>query len=551
MKRNNFVSGAFISTFFVIICKIVGLLYVIPFYAIIGEDGGALYSYAYTIYSLFLTLSSQGIPVAMSKIVSEYDTLNYQWSKEETYKIIKKLMISLAAVWFALMMLFSRQIAYMIIGDGTGGNSIQDVALVIRCISSALIVSAALAAIKGYYSGHKFITQYAFSNVIEQLVRVGYILLSSYVASKIFHLSSAQIVGISLLGATIGGLAADFYLLNKRKNNKELFNLGAEKSVSEYRITPKTILKKVVREAVPFVIIDFVRSIFSMVDTFTLNGALTSLGYTLANSEYILSVITTWGSKLNMIIIAFEAGLTVSLIPNISSSFVRGNMKDVNDKINQSFQMIFLINLPMVVGLNLLATPVWSIFYGYNSLGISLFRLYVFQALTFSLYSIAIDSAQIMGNTKLALTSLFGGFILKAVLNVPFINLCAAIGIPAEHAPTILTMMIQVLTVLFISLIQTRLYFLNFRQSIEPIAKTIAIAAIMFVALKLIGIRLPVDILAGRKNYFSLSLIYALIGGAIYITASYRIGLVNQVFGFNVAEKIKSFLGSKFNKKKN
>jgi len=68
MKKNGFLGGAFVSTFCIILCKIVGLLYVIPFYSIIGTQGGTLYSYAYTIYSLFLTLSSQGIPVAIVKL---------------------------------------------------------------------------------------------------------------------------------------------------------------------------------------------------------------------------------------------------------------------------------------------------------------------------------------------------------------------------------------------------------------------------------------------------------------------------------------------------
>ena len=94
MKKNGFLSGAFVSTAGVIICKIIGLLYVIPFYQIIGTQGGALYSYAYTIYSLFLTLSSQGIPVAMSKIVSEYNAKNYQWSKEKAYRMVRNLMVA-------------------------------------------------------------------------------------------------------------------------------------------------------------------------------------------------------------------------------------------------------------------------------------------------------------------------------------------------------------------------------------------------------------------------------------------------------------------------
>ena len=69
--------GAFIATFGVVITKIIGILYVIPFYKIIGEQGGALYGYAYNIYSIFLGISTAGIPLAISKITSEYNTLGY------------------------------------------------------------------------------------------------------------------------------------------------------------------------------------------------------------------------------------------------------------------------------------------------------------------------------------------------------------------------------------------------------------------------------------------------------------------------------------------
>ena len=82
MKKNNFIDGAIISTLCLIICKILGLIYVIPFYKIIGTQGGALYSYAYSIYAVFLNLSTIGIPSAIAKIISEYDTLSYKYLKE-------------------------------------------------------------------------------------------------------------------------------------------------------------------------------------------------------------------------------------------------------------------------------------------------------------------------------------------------------------------------------------------------------------------------------------------------------------------------------------
>ena len=86
-KKNSFMQGAFIATFGIVLCKIIGILYVIPFYAIIGEQGGALYGYAYNIYSIFLGISTAGIPLAMSKLISEYNTLGYIKTKERAFRL--------------------------------------------------------------------------------------------------------------------------------------------------------------------------------------------------------------------------------------------------------------------------------------------------------------------------------------------------------------------------------------------------------------------------------------------------------------------------------
>ena len=77
MKKNNFFEGSFIATLGIVVCKIIGLLYVIPFYAMISSKGATLYSFAYSIYTVFLSLSTSGIPIAMSKLVSEYNSLEY------------------------------------------------------------------------------------------------------------------------------------------------------------------------------------------------------------------------------------------------------------------------------------------------------------------------------------------------------------------------------------------------------------------------------------------------------------------------------------------
>ena len=98
MKKESFVKGTFIATLAIIITKIIGVIYVIPFYKIIGTQGGALYAYAYNVYQIFLSVSTAGIPIAISKLVSEYNTLEMVDAKNRVYKVGKKLLLFISLI---------------------------------------------------------------------------------------------------------------------------------------------------------------------------------------------------------------------------------------------------------------------------------------------------------------------------------------------------------------------------------------------------------------------------------------------------------------------
>ena len=127
MKKSNFITGTFIATLSVILVKILGMLYVVPFYIIVGSKGGALYSYAYNIYLIFLSISSAGIPSAISKIISEYNAVGNMEAKTRAYKIGRKLIGYISLITFVLLFIFAEEIGALILGDLQGGNTIKDV----------------------------------------------------------------------------------------------------------------------------------------------------------------------------------------------------------------------------------------------------------------------------------------------------------------------------------------------------------------------------------------------------------------------------------------
>src|SRR5699024_5224988 len=120
------------------------------------------------------------------------------------------------------------------------------------------------------------------------------------------------------------------------------------------------------------------------------------IGYTTAQAESIMSVVSTWGLKINMIIVSISTGLMVSLIPNLTASFVKNDMDDVRRKINQTLQWLLFFTIPMTLGLSLLAEPVWNIFYGASEFGPSVYQYYVFVALATTLFTASVTILQLL-----------------------------------------------------------------------------------------------------------------------------------------------------------
>ncbi len=540
MKKSSFMEGAFIATFSILICKIIGLLYVIPFYGIIGNKGGALYSYAYSIYAIFLSLSTCGVPLAISKSISEYNELGYHKTKKRTLKAGKTIILSLGILSFVILMIFAPQIAYLIIGDVQGGNTIADVSFAIRMVSLSVLVVPILSVTRGYLNGHKMLMPTSISEVIEQVVRVLVIVLGSYFVIKVLNLPVNIAVYVALVGATVGAVVALLYLKRKMRKNKDSIK---EESEHDPVLTTKEIYKKIIFYALPFVIIDLVRSAYGMVDSFTVVKSMVNLGYDVAVAETTIGVLNTWASKLNMIVASVALGLVTSLIPNIAGSFAKGDMKDVNHKINQSYKSLLFIVLPMSIGLSFLAQPVWVSFYGYDVLSINIFRFYILQAIIYCVYTVALNMAQTMNKTGISLGALFGSFILKMILNVPMMNLLYSIGIEAYYSTIITNILVQGGATIFIILALKKQHKFSYRDTFKPFFKTsislIAMLTVLFLMTQVIPLTTT-----SRLSSILIIIPYALIGALVYLFVAHKLKLIDDIFGSkfikNIFDKIKS-----------
>lgn len=536
MKKNSFIEGTIFASLSFLIIKFLGAIYVIPFYAIVGELGGALYSYAYTIYSLIINICTIGIPHAISKIISEYNTLEMYEAKERTFKIGNKIMVVLSTVLFLLMFIFAKQTAYIFIGDiDSTGNSIEDVVLVIRSISFCLLIVPYLAVKRGYLQGQKFITVSTTGEVIEQVVRVAFILVGSYLAINVFHAKTSIGVAIAVFGAFVAGLAAYIYLDVKIRKNKKEFNMPSKNQKD--KVSDKTILKKIVSFSIPLMIVSITTDLYNMTDLSLIIRGLGYLGYSGKVAETIGSVMATWASKICLIVNAITFGLTINIIPHMSSSYVKKDYKAINNQFIKSIAMVIVIGLPMSIGISLLANEVYYIFYGASEYGGIILRLLPYSIMLGNINMVVNTTLQSLDKFKTIYISTFTGLITNALLDIPLMILCDKIGIYPYYGAIISTMIGTSLS-LTISLrkLKKDMNF-EYKELLNIMKKAILpLASMIIVVLILEHFISP--LFTTRITSIITCLICAVVGAIIYGVISYKNNLLYSSLGEEYVDQI-------------
>ena len=538
LKKNSFIEGTIIATICIVIVKILGMFYVIPFYAIVTSAGAALYAYAYNIYGLFLEIATAGIPNAVSKIINEFNTLNRQEAKIRAFKIGKRLLSVIAVLAFLILFIFAPQIAHLIIGDLTGGNTIEDVTFVIRCVSFALLVFPFLSVSRGFFQGHNIISVSSVSQVIEQLARVIVIICGSYIALKWLHLDLTTAVGVAVFGAFVGGLCALIYVYGKLKHNKKELALDEKFEVRD-EITNREIIKRIIKYAIPIVIVSIAFTIYNNVDMILVLRTMNYLGWDAADVEFIASGVSTWAPKISIVITSVVLGLSASLIPNMVEAYTLKKYDEVNHKFNKSLQIILFISLPMCVGISLLASSIWTVFYGYNSLGTSILAVAIFAPLFSNLYTVCNHTLQSMNKFKWVYISSISGILLNAILDVPFMLLFDVIGLPAYWGATLATVVGFSVTVLIAMVYLRKAFHFQYADTKNTLLKILVPLIVMIVVVVLMKLFIPVNYDSRFACVMYIAVI-AVVGALSYFIVSHKMGLMDDILGKNYLQKFKN-----------
>ena len=541
MKKNTFVKGALITTLGVIFTKILGILYVIPFHALIGEKGGALYGYAYTVYSVFISLASAGIPLAISKLVSEYQTLGYYNVQKRVFLLARQLAIIFGIICFLIIVIFAPLFAKLILGDITGGNSLEDVVFVLRVIGTAILVVPVLGVYRGYFEGHRFMSPPSISQVLEQLLRVLIIIFGSLFAVRVFNLNLSTTVGIALFGATAGAIVSYLYLVDKKKKNESKFNEKI-RNINEPIVTNKEILRKIFIYAFPFIMIDIFKSLYNYVDLISVvKGLVKYAEFSVDNAETIYSMISTWGQKFNMIIFAISTGIIVSLIPSLTESFVKKDNDDIDKRATQGLNMLLFLIIPMTLGISFLSKPIWTLFYGNSIYGPSVLSYFIFEGLFIALFTCMITVLQVIKDYKMVFISLLSGVLIKIIFNNTFILSFYQIGLPAYYGIITATILGYIISTIICMVTLYSKHNIKFKNTFNYFIEMMIGSILMIIVLFILSLIIPIYSKVRIVNLFII-LLYALVGATVYFIYVYKVKLLSNIFGRNFINKIKNII---------
>ncbi len=541
-NKNTFITGAFITSFGIIISKILGVIYVIFFHSIVGEEGGALYGYAYTVYNFFMSVASLGIPLSISKMVSEYQALGYYQTKKRLFVLAKRIAILLGFVSFLLTVFLAPVITPIIVGKASVEH-IRDVIFVIRISGIALLIVPVLSIYRGYFEGHRLFVPPSVSQVLEQFFRVIVILLGSFLAIKVFHLSISTGVGVALFGATVGGIVAYVYLGYQYFTKRKIFHNKIRK-VEEPIIKNEEIIRKVFFYSIPFIAIDFFKSLYHIVDMFQVVRGLVSFQYTLKDAEIIYSILSTWASKFTMIILAISSGVIVSIIPHLTEEILKKKNKEKEETIHDALNVFLFLAIPITFGISFLARGVWTLFYGDSVYGVSVLSFSIFIGLFMGLFTILVIILQLFKDYKGVFISLISGFLFKLLFNSYLLSSFHQMSLPAYYGVIFSSILGYFLSSIICIVYLKKKYSISIQKVLKNVIDILIGSLLMIGLLYLLHFLIPIYSTNRILNLLILAL-YGIIGGGFYLLISNKIQLFQRVFKKNLFVFFRSIFSKK------
>jgi len=524
--------GTFILTLGTIISKVLGLFYVIPFYAIVKEHGTALYSFSYIPYTIFISIATAGVPLAVSKFIAKYNAMEEYAVGRKLFKSGLVVMLASGVISFLIMYITAPFLAEISISSNKKDLeiSVEDVTTVIRAVSFALIVVPFMSLIRGFFQGHQSMGPSAVSQVVEQIVRIVFLLAGAYVVLNWLNGSMVTAVSVATFAAFIGALGSlailGWYWFKRKPHLDEL--LKEDKGTLE--ISLKDIYKEILLYAAPFVFVGIANPLFQFIDQITFSRAMGSIGLE-DQAQAAFSVLNFESHKLVIIPVSLATAFSLTLVPSITKSFVENDRVGMRRQLDQTFQVLMYLTVPATVGLALLAEPMFTVFYEHKDLGTEVLRTYAPVAILFALYSVTAAILQGINEQRFTILSLLTGLLVKLSLNIPLIKLFQTQG-------AVLSTALGYTAAIVINMLVIKTFA---RYPMGFVARRIALIIVfsgLMAGVTMAFYQVLVPFLSPASKFQSVIIIgiSAVVGSAVYFYLGLRTKLVDKLFGDRVTK---------------
>ncbi|MBT2683958.1 polysaccharide biosynthesis protein [Bacillus sp. ISL-37] len=526
--------GTFILTLGTILSKVLGLFYVIPFFAIVGEYGTALYSFSYIPYTIFISIATAGVPLAVSKFIAKYNALEEYAVGRKLFKSGVAVMLATGILSFLIMYVTAPGLAELVMDTSNDENvkiTAADVTTVIRAVSFALIVVPFMSLIRGFFQGHQSMGPSAVSQVVEQIVRIVFVLAGAFFVLKVLEGDMVTAVSVATFAAFIGALGSlgvlGWYWMKRKPHLDKLL----ENDKKTMDISLKDIYKEILLYAAPFVFVGIANPLFQFVDMMTFTRAMMSVGVSQNEASSAFSVLNFQSHKLVIIPVSLATAFSLTLVPSITKAFTENDRKGMRRQLDQTFQVLMYLTVPAAIGIAILAEPMYTVFYAHNDLGTDVLTTYAPVAILFALFSVTAAILQGINEQRFTILSLLTGLLVKLTFNIPLIKLFETQG-------AVMSTALGYIAAIIINMIVIKKFAKYPMGFVTRRIFLILIFSGLMAGVTMAFYEVLVEFLSPAAKFQSILIIgiSALVGAAVYFYLGLRTKLVDRLFGDRVSK---------------
>lgn len=481
-KQKSFVKGAAILMVAGLLVKVLGAVYRIPLTSAIGTTGYGYYNVAYPVYATLLVVSTAGLPVAISKMVSERVALKDYTGAHNVFRVAWRVLLILGIATTLIMMACSPLVANVVKQE----KSIYS----LFSISPALFFVALLSAYRGYFQGMQMMTPTALTQVIEQ---VGKLVFGLYLGYQWLPYGVEFGAAGALVGVTISEVVALLFIVCIYKGGKKRIMRRVDVTkLDRAHLNFGPNVKKLLKIAVPVTLGACIMPIVVAIDAGIVSRNLQDIGYTAEQAASMYGTLTGVVNPLINMPAVLSSALSMSLVPAISEAMAKNNTIEIKGKTSFGFKLALLVGLPAATGFMLLGQPIISMLYrNLNTeeliLATQLMRILSLSILFLTMVQTTNGLLQGMGKPVQPVISLAVGAGVKIVVSIVLIRIPEINVMGAAYGTMSCYIIATVMNVIFV-LRRSHFHISVLNHFIKPIIATAVMGAVAYIVYDVVGV---------------------------------------------------------------